>query len=148
MDSSTTDSLIHFLKHTSKKLEKSLGHENPPYLCDWTSPEAPEFMVVPWGNDGSLDGLGEYFLRGSGPQEAHWKLGLAVSELPPSRSVSLRLISIAPWCAARQSLSRDFTPFPNMDLTDPYSSWWFIVSRLAHRSEHGLSGDMNISGSG
>ncbi len=64
-----------------KARRRSLGHENPPYPCDWRSPEAPELMVEPWGNDGSLDDLGEYFLGGSGPQVAHWKLGMAVREL-------------------------------------------------------------------
>ena len=126
---------------------QSLGQENPPYPCDWMSPEAQESMIEPWGNGGSLNDLDEYFLGGSDPQVAYWYLGGSVDKIH-ERFCLIESTSAARWCTALRFLSNGSAPFLYMVLTAPFSGWWFIASRLANRSKHGLSGNMTISGSG
>ena len=59
----------------------SFGQEDAPYPCQWDSESAESEFVQPWGANGSLDDLDEYFLGGNERQVALWNCGSAVTQI-------------------------------------------------------------------
>lgn len=60
---------------------RSFGQEDAPYPCQWNSESAESEFVQPWGANGSLDDLDEYFIGGNERQVALWNVGSAVNEI-------------------------------------------------------------------